>query len=90
MADSGVERAAGWRLRCWRLNSTVTATALINLGALVAFTFVNLSVISQFWIREKRNKTLKDHFNYLVLPVCGALTVGALWINLEESSGDSA
>lgn len=35
----------------------VMATALINFGALVAFTFVNLSVISQFWIREKRNKT---------------------------------
>ncbi|WP_435953011.1 APC family permease [Dryocola sp. BD626] len=64
----------------------VTATALINFGALVAFTFVNLSVISQFWIREKRNKTLKEHINYLVLPICGALTVGALWINLEESS----
>ncbi|WP_435927038.1 APC family permease [Dryocola sp. BD613] len=64
----------------------VTATALINFGALVAFTFVNLSVISQFWIREGRNKTIKDHINYLVLPVCGALTVGALWINLEESS----
>ncbi|MCS6037340.1 hypothetical protein LNQ52_19925 [Klebsiella pneumoniae subsp. pneumoniae] len=28
----------------------VMATALINFGALVAFTFVNLSVISQFWI----------------------------------------
>ncbi|WP_312831019.1 APC family permease [Pantoea eucrina] len=64
----------------------VTATALINFGALVAFTFVNLSVIAQFWIREKRNKTLKDHLNYLVLPVMGALTVGALWINLEATS----
>ncbi|MGC7980272.1 putrescine/proton symporter PlaP, partial [Salmonella enterica] len=64
----------------------VMATALINFGALVAFTFVNLSVISQFWIREKRNKTLKDHFQYLFLPMCGALTVGALWVNLEESS----
>ncbi|GBU14516.1 putrescine importer [Enterobacterales bacterium] len=64
----------------------VTATALINFGALVAFTFVNLSVISQFYIREKRNKTFKDHINYLVLPVIGALTVGALWINLEVSS----
>ncbi|AUX93960.1 APC family permease [Mixta gaviniae] len=64
----------------------VTATALINFGALVAFTFVNLSVISQFWIREKRRHTLKDNFNYLVLPLCGALTVGALWVNLEESS----
>ena len=64
----------------------VTATALINFGALVAFTFVNLSVIAQFWIREKRNRTLSDNLNYLVLPVLGALTVGALWINLEESS----
>ena len=64
----------------------VTATALINFGALGAFTFVNLSVISQFWIREKRRHTLKDNINYLVLPLCGALTVGALWINLEESS----
>lgn len=64
----------------------VTATALVNFGALVAFTFVNLSVIAQFWIREKRNRTLRDHFNYLVLPMLGALTVGALWINLEESS----
>jgi amino acid transporter len=64
----------------------VTATALINFGALVAFTFVNLSVIAQYWVREKRNKTLKDHFQYLVLPMLGALTVGALWVNLEQSS----
>ncbi|WP_042859691.1 APC family permease [Dickeya sp. NCPPB 3274] len=64
----------------------VTATALINFGALVAFTFVNLSVISQFYIRERRNKTLKDNVNYLILPVMGALTVGALWLNLESTS----
>ncbi|WP_146741430.1 MULTISPECIES: APC family permease, partial [Lonsdalea] len=64
----------------------VTATALINFGALVAFTFVNLSVISQFYIREGCNKTLKDHINYLVLPVMGALAVGALWLNLEATS----
>ncbi|QWT40636.1 APC family permease [Dickeya dadantii] len=64
----------------------VTATALINFGALVAFTFVNLSVISQFYIRERRNKTLKDTVNYLILPVMGALTVGALWLNLESTS----
>lgn len=64
----------------------VTATALVNFGALVAFTFVNLSVIAQFWIREKRNKTLKDNVNFLLLPLLGALTVGALWANLEASS----
>jgi len=64
----------------------VTATALINFGALVAFTFVNLSVISQFYIREGKNKTLKDHIHYLILPILGALTVGALWFNLEKYS----
>ncbi|UKE83748.1 APC family permease [Pectobacterium colocasium] len=64
----------------------VTATALINFGALVAFTFVNLSVISQFYIRERRNRTVKDTINFLMLPVLGALTVGALWVNLEASS----
>ncbi|QTF08094.1 APC family permease [Brenneria izadpanahii] len=63
-----------------------TATALINFGALVAFTFVNLSVISQFYIRERRNKTLRETVSYLILPVLGALTVGALWVNLEKSS----
>ncbi|CNE14366.1 amino acid permease [Yersinia rohdei] len=64
----------------------VTATALINFGALVAFTFVNLSVISQFYIRERRNRTFKDNFSYLVLPMIGAGTVGVLWMNLESSS----
>lgn len=30
----------------------MTATALINFGALVAFTFVNLSVFNHFWRRK--------------------------------------
>ncbi|WP_265449106.1 APC family permease, partial [Aeromonas salmonicida] len=60
-----------------------TALALVNFGALVAFTFVNLSVIGQFWVREKRNKSIKDHLLYLLLPLLGAATIGALWINLE-------
>ncbi|MGL5343293.1 MAG: APC family permease [Plesiomonas sp.] len=64
----------------------VTATALVNFGALVAFTFVNLSVIAQFYIREKRNKTVKDTVNFLIIPLAGAGTVGVLWMNLEESS----
>lgn len=64
----------------------VTATALINFGALVAFTFVNLSVISQFYLREKCHRSLKDHIHYLILPLLGATTVGFLWVNLEESS----
>lgn len=64
----------------------VTATALINFGALVAFTFVNLSVISQFYVRERLNRGYKNVFHYLILPLLGAGTVGVLWINLESSS----
>ncbi|EOD54110.1 APC family permease [Aeromonas molluscorum] len=62
------------------------ALALVNFGALVAFTFVNLSVIAQFYVREQRNKTLKDNVCFLLLPLCGAATIGLLWINLELSS----
>ncbi|WP_284036226.1 APC family permease [Neobacillus sp. 114] len=64
----------------------VTATSLINFGALMAFTFVNLSVISHFAIRNKMYKTPKGFFDYVVMPLIGAATVGILWINLELSS----
>jgi len=64
----------------------VMATALINFGALVAFTFVNLSVVNHFFLREGRNKGWKDRINYLILPLVGALTVAVLWLNLEKSS----
>jgi putrescine importer len=62
------------------------ALALINFGALVAFTVVNLSVIACYYVRQGRNKTLKDHLQYLVLPLCGAGTVAVLWFNLEQTS----
>ncbi len=52
------------------------ATALTNFGALVAFTFVNLSVISQLYLREGRNRTLKDTFHYLVLPAVRRIGCG--------------
>jgi putrescine importer len=64
----------------------VTATALINFGALIAFTFVNLSVISHFVVREKKHKTVKGFINYVIMPLIGAGAVAVLWFNLELSS----
>lgn len=64
----------------------VTATSLINFGALMAFTFVNLSVISHFIIREKEHRTIKGCIKYLIMPLIGAIAIGILWINLEASS----
>ena len=62
------------------------ALALVNFGALVAFTFVNLSVIAQFYIREGRRQGWRNTLRYLLLPLCGALTILVLWLNLELSS----
>ncbi|MFJ7684765.1 APC family permease [Peribacillus butanolivorans] len=64
----------------------VTAASLINFGALMAFTFVNLSVISHFVFRKKKHRTIKGCFNYLITPLIGAISIAILWINLETSS----
>ncbi|WP_218833091.1 APC family permease [Bacillus sp. 7884-1] len=64
----------------------VTATSLINFGALMAFTFVNLSVINHFAVREKMHRTPKGFFDYVIMPLLGAGAVAILWINLELSS----
>ncbi|MDO2949645.1 APC family permease [Aeromonas simiae] len=62
------------------------ALALINFGALVAFTFVNLAVIAHFYVKLGHNKTLRDHLVFLALPLCGAACIGVLWLNLEPAS----
>ncbi|MEH7331285.1 APC family permease [Neobacillus drentensis] len=64
----------------------VTATSLINFGALMAFTFVNLSVISHFAVRQKMHRSPKGFFDYIIMPLIGAAAVGILWVNLEISS----
>jgi len=58
-------------------------SAVINFGALTAFTFVNLSVIAYFIFRQKRYKTKKDIFSYLIMPILGAGSTGILWYNLH-------
>ncbi|WP_223693302.1 APC family permease [Leifsonia poae] len=57
--------------------------AFINFGALIAFTFVNVSVIAWFAIRKGRRHTVKDIFTFIVLPGIGMLLTGVLWANLH-------
>ena len=45
--------------------------AFINYGALIAFSFVHISVIAWFAIRKGRRKTPKDIFNFIVMPLIG-------------------
>ena len=58
-------------------------SAFINYGALIAFTFVNATVIAHFAIRQGRRKTPKDIFNYIVMPGIGVVLTGLLWANLH-------
>lgn len=60
--------------------------AVINFGALIAFTFVNLAVIKHFVIDNKRYKTSKDLLNYLAMPIAGALLTGILWYHLQAEA----
>jgi putrescine importer len=56
--------------------------SVINFGALIAFTFVNLSVIVHFYIRQKR-RSGSETFKYLIMPTFGALATGVLWYHLH-------
>lgn len=61
-------------------------SSFINFGALIAFTFVNLSVIAHFVFRQKRYKTVKDILSYLFMPLIGAGLTGILWSNLQKDA----
>lgn len=60
--------------------------AFINFGALIAFTFVNVSVIAWFAIRKGLRHTPRDVFRYIVLPGIGMLLTGILWANLHPDA----
>ncbi|GAA2463049.1 APC family permease [Agromyces soli] len=60
--------------------------AFINFGALIAFTFVNVSVIAWFAIRKGRRRTPKDIFTFIVLPGIGMVLTGVLWANLHADA----
>ncbi|MGO0059309.1 APC family permease [Brevibacillus fluminis] len=63
----------------------LTATSFINFGALVAFTFVHLSVIAHYVVKQKE-RSLKAVFQYIVSPLIGMSFILFLWYNLEPTS----
>ncbi|MET3289960.1 UNVERIFIED_CONTAM: amino acid transporter [Brevibacillus sp. OAP136] len=63
----------------------MTATAFINYGALFAFVFVNLSVISHFFIRKKQRSGV-NVIRYLLVPAIGAIITGIFWAKLDMHS----
>lgn len=59
------------------------ATAYINFGGFVAFFFVNLSVIAQYYVK-KRERSLKGTILYLIFPILGALLCLYLLVHLDR------
>ncbi|WP_343581765.1 APC family permease [Acinetobacter sp.] len=60
--------------------------SMISFGALTAFTFVNLSVISRYALRDGRTKNLKDIISFVVIPLFGFISIFAMWLEIEESA----
>jgi putrescine importer len=57
--------------------------SMINFGALIAFTVVNLTVIVFYAFRMGQRRTPKEIFRNIVLPLIGMCLTGVLWINLH-------
>ncbi len=62
-----------------------TSTSFINFGAFSAFTFVNISVIAHFFIKEKK-RSAKETVLFLIFPLLGALADFYLLIHLDKSA----
>lgn len=62
-----------------------TAVTFVSFGALTAFTFVNISVIAHYYVRNKQ-RSGKDTFLYLIFPLVGASFIGWLLTLLEKQT----
>lgn len=61
------------------------AASMINFGAFIAFTFVNLSVVFTFF-RFMRRRTAGAWLGFVVVPVVGAVINVVLWFSLDTTS----
>jgi putrescine importer len=60
--------------------------SLINFGALIAFTFVNLTVIMYFAYRRREVHGAKQIFQNIVVPTIGVALTVLLWVYLSAES----
>ena len=60
-----------------------SATAYINFGGLVGFCFVNIAVISHYFIRNKKHSA-KGVFMYLIFPILGTIFCLYLLVHLDR------
>jgi len=60
-------------------------TSMVNFGALTGFIFLHIAVIWHFVIKQKKTDA-KSLFQYLLLPLCGLVIIGYVWLNLQVNA----
>ncbi len=65
--------------------SLAVAASLLNFGALLGFTMVNLSVIAHYFIKSKLRSGI-NIIKYLFAPLIGAAFTFMIWVNLDRTS----
>ncbi|MHA6799956.1 APC family permease [Bounagaea algeriensis] len=60
--------------------------SVINFGALIAFTFVNLAVLAHYAVRQRRVHSAPEVLRYVVVPLTGAALTGVLWYFLSADA----
>lgn len=66
--------------------SMETLLAFINFGVLVAFSFVNLSVISHYFIKQSKRSSFVQIIQYLILPIIGFSINAFLWLQIDKGA----
>lgn len=66
--------------------SLETVVNLISFGALTAFSFVNLSVIFRYAIRDKKINNLKEILSYVIVPILGFISVFLMWLEVDGAT----
>ncbi|MGQ7297115.1 APC family permease [Quadrisphaera sp. KR29] len=61
-------------------------SACINFGALVAFSFVNASVIAEFAVRRRETRTTREKLRNVVVPGVATLMTALLWTQLHSDA----
>lgn len=61
-----------------------TAVHFISFGSLIAFSFVNISVIAHYVVKHKRINTVKDILFNLIVPLIGLSIIFVLWANIKD------
>ncbi|MCI2062179.1 MAG: APC family permease [Eubacteriaceae bacterium] len=61
-------------------------SSVISFGALTAFVFVNISVITHYYIKGGNRKGFRNKFNYIIMPIIGAALCAFMWFSLDKAA----